>query len=78
MKAIYRLARNIPISILRRIGINLDKGQTWERIAPQYHDSATNKSLYEFIRRLIPYYLSTENTLLLQRIKSLDQKKNCH
>jgi predicted O-methyltransferase YrrM len=75
MKAVYRLARNIPISILRRIGINLDKGHTWERIAHQYHDGATNKSLYEFIRRLIPHYLSTENTLLLQRIKSVDQKK---
>jgi hypothetical protein len=68
-----KLLKNIYISILRRLGINLDHGHTWERLAPQYRDSEITNLLYGFVANLLPIYLSTENDLLLKRARTVDQ-----
>lgn len=72
----FKLLKNIYISILRRLGINLDHGHTWERLAPQYRNNEITSLLYNFVENLLPIYLSTKNDLLLKRARTEDQIKS--
>ena len=72
----FKLLKDIYISILRRLGINLDHGHTWERLAPQYRNNEITNLLYGFVANLLPIYLSTKSDLLLKRARTEDQIKS--
>ena len=71
-----KLFIRIKASILRRMGSSLDRGHNWEKLAFQYADSDLQKYLYEFIIKLFPIFIESENKLLFRRSRNLDQRRD--
>jgi predicted O-methyltransferase YrrM len=63
----------IKASVLRKFGYNLDHGHTWEKLSFQYADADLNRYLYDFIVKLFPIFIQSENKLLISRAKNADQ-----
>jgi predicted O-methyltransferase YrrM len=63
----------IIVSILRRLGIDLDRGHRWDLVAKFYHDINFQKSIRNFLTQFISKYENTQNSLLLSRARTPSQ-----
>ena len=66
----------IRISLLRRMGFNLDLGHTWERLSAQYSNTTVQVKLYEFVIKLLPIWMATKNEKLIERAKNDSQMRD--
>jgi predicted O-methyltransferase YrrM len=57
----------IIVSILRRMGIDLDRGHRWDSVAKFYHDVDFQKNMRTFLMRFLDEYKNTQNSLLRSR-----------
>ena len=71
-----KLLVRVKASILRRVGSSLDRGHNWEKLSFQYADDNLQKYLYEFIVKLFPIFIKTENKLLISRSRNVDQARD--